>query len=95
MRSNIIRIKKRGPIEIIFNILESIYKSDTDGIGKTSIMYSSNLNWKQLEEYMNYLLDVGLIEERCLNGSSKFFLTRKGFSAIEHFNKLFDLLSSY
>ena len=70
-------------------------RSDTDGIGKTSIMYSSNLNWKQLEEYITYLFGVGLIEERCLNGSSKYFLTEKGFSAIEYFNKLFDLLASY
>jgi len=52
--------KYRSSVEIIYDIISAAKSS----INKTHLMYDSNLSFKQLRQYLNLLLQQGLIEER-------------------------------
>lgn len=93
MMKHTINIGRRGPIEIIYNILYHTNDNGSQGISKTHIMYSCNLNWRQLEEYLDYLTERGLIRVEDDNGNMKYFLTRKGYEVLSQFDNLFKLLA--
>jgi len=93
MTKHNVNIGRRGPMEIIYNILYHINDNGPKGISKTHIMYSSNLNWKQLEDYLNHLIVRGLIKKDGPDGNIKYFLTEKGYEVLHRFNNLFILLS--
>ncbi|HYX55348.1 MAG TPA: winged helix-turn-helix domain-containing protein [Nitrososphaeraceae archaeon] len=49
----------RGWLEII----EFILSMCENGARKTHVMYRCNLNSKQINEYLNFLLDCGMLEK--------------------------------
>ncbi|MFT4311118.1 MAG: winged helix-turn-helix domain-containing protein [Candidatus Woesearchaeota archaeon] len=87
--------KKRGRLEIIQDVLLAI--RDKVGVVKqTHILYKSNLSHQMLTEYLNYLIDKGLIEEKVDKKSKKhFILTQKGLHFLQDFEKIKGLVESY
>ena len=85
--------KKRGPIEIIENIL-TIIKDYDPSMCKTHIMYLSNLNWKQLTAYIDFLEKRELIRIiRNNNGKEVYHITDKGIEFLKACDYIKRLLS--
>ena len=53
----------RGRDEIIASMLRTVNDSQGEGATKTLIMYKSFLSYKQLNEYLSFLVKSGLIDE--------------------------------
>jgi predicted transcriptional regulator len=83
----------RGWIEIIEYILE-VCQGDAL---KTHIMYKCNLNSKQVQQYVNFLLDRRLLEIKQSSIDSKrpiFKTTEKGERYIIAYKRLVDIFNS-
>ncbi len=72
--------KRRTKEEIIAQILESARVE----VSKSRIMYESFLNYSQLEKYLGYTLDLGLIK----HDNDRYAITSKGIEYLELFNEL-------
>jgi predicted transcriptional regulator len=86
-----IYLRKRSDIAIIADIL-IVAKADTL---KTHIMYKCNLSHRQLETYLNFLLEIGLLKSH-LNEENKaryYEITSKGLEFLMAYSKLKDLMS--
>jgi predicted transcriptional regulator len=89
--SSSIYLRKRSDIAIIADIL-IVAKADTL---KTHIMYKCNLSHRQLETYLNFLLEIGLLKSH-LNEENKaryYEITSKGLEFLMAYSKLKDLMS--
>ena len=74
-------------MDIYFDILAATRRS----VRKTHIMYKSNLSYKQLDMYLNTLIECNLIKEGNEDGARMYNVTSKGLDFIE----LFENLSGY
>lgn len=74
-------------------ILYDIVSASKSPAKKTNLMYKSNLSFKQLELYLGFLIEQGLIEVRPEEGGSgrMYGATSRGFQ----FSKLFEDLQGY
>jgi len=67
-----------------------------EGCLKTQIMYKANLSFNQLNNYLDFLLDNGLITQTSRTGSSDckevYVITKKGVEYLQVHNKLVRLL---
>lgn len=81
-------MKNRSRDEIIASILQVI---NTRGSTRTKIMYGAFLSYTQLNEYLSFLNELGLIKYQKNNhGSShNIVITEKGM----HFLNIYDRLS--
>ena len=69
--------RRRSSIEIIADMLR------LGEAGKTEIMYSVNMSYFQLQKYLNFLLDRGLIDKVKLgNPSVTYRVTEKGLKLL-------------
>jgi predicted transcriptional regulator len=75
---------RRGKLDIIAEIL--LYCEQKKS--KTSIMYNTNLNYKQLKHHMENLTAQGLL----LKQTNRYLTTEKGFHFLELFVQINDLL---
>ena len=77
---------KRSDIDIIADIL---IKAKEDTI-KTRIMYNCNLSYNQLKVYLNFLLEIELLDSHFENRSNKVFfrITSKGSKFLSAYSKL-------
>jgi len=75
---------------VISDILTVVAK----GALKTQIMYRANLSFAQLQEYLDFLLETGLIKEVSKPSGSHFEITAKGLEALDAFEHLKSLFSS-
>jgi predicted transcriptional regulator len=80
--------KRRDRLYIMAEVLE-IAKN---GCLKTQIMYRANLSFAQLNEYLGFLLEVGLLKETRENEKNVYRTTRKGFRFLRNYYKVRDLL---
>jgi predicted transcriptional regulator len=80
--------KRRDRLYIMGKILEIA----RDGCLKTQIMYRANLSFVQLNEYLGFLLEVGLLKETSEDGKSVYRTTRKGVRFLRNYYKIRDLL---
>jgi predicted transcriptional regulator len=80
--------KRRDQLSIIANILENA----REGAGKTQIMYRANLSFTQLNEYITFLIDTGLIMHRKVDGKERYFATVKGVIFAQMYSELFDMI---
>jgi len=81
-------LKNRSRVEILYDIVASARSAAK----KTHLMYKSNLSFKQLDLYLGYILQNGLLEERTdEDGSRQYCLTNKG----NEFLGLFEHLQSF
>jgi len=82
LSSRSIRRSKPQIFEDVLRVIESgEYKP-------TRIMYKSNLSWKPLNKILNNMINLGLIEEKDLNGHKYFFITEKGKEFLELMDNL-------
>lgn len=76
--------KKRERFEIIHDILKTIESKNK--IGPTRLLQLSNLSPKMFKDYIDELLDNGLIFEELQNNErKKFCLTEKGYTFMEKY----------
>ena len=67
--------QRRSNIEIISEML----RIGAEGAGKTEIMYSANMSYRQLQKYLKFMLAQGLIDKiEVDNPSITFVVTEKG-----------------
>jgi len=82
----------RGRLDIIANILTSA----AGGVRKTSIMYKCNLSFRQLEIYLGFLLNKGLMKmftKRESTTSQFFETTDRGIDFLKAYRNLEALMS--
>jgi predicted transcriptional regulator len=79
-------MKNRSRIEIFYDIIAATRASAK----KTHLMYRSNLSFKQLDLYLNFLLRQKLVEERfdIETASKTYFVTEKGLEFLRLFENL-------
>jgi len=82
--------RKRGWIEIIWLILSQC----TDGSVKTRIMYRCNLNSKQIQQYLPFLLECKFLEGRREEGhlTTNYYTTELGMNFIRKYEQLQEVL---
>jgi predicted transcriptional regulator len=80
--------KRRDQLSIIANILENA----REGIRKTQIMYRSNLSFAQLNEYITFLSDTGLIRHQKVKGKEIYIATVKGVIFAQMYSELLDMI---
>ena len=80
--------KRRDQLSIIANILENA----REGARKTQIMYRANLSFTQLNEYITFLLDTGLIRHHKVDGKERYFATVKGLIFAQMYSELLEMI---
>jgi predicted transcriptional regulator len=79
--------RRRSSLEIIADMLR------LGEAGKTEIMYSVNMSYFQLQKYLGFLLDRGLIDKVKLgNPSVTYRVTRKGLDILRSIDSLMETL---
>jgi len=79
---------RRGRFEIIHDILTLCLKP----VQKTYIMYQANLSYTQLQKYLEYLVQIQLLEVRNVEEDTLYAVTEKGLNLIENYKKLLNIL---
>ena len=78
---------RRSNIEIIADMLR------LGEAGKTEIMYSANMSYFQLQKYLNFLLDLNLIDKVTVgNPSVTYRVTKKGFRLLRNIDSILQIL---
>ncbi len=79
--------RRRSSIEIIADMLR------LGEAGKTEIMYSVNMSYFQLQKYLNFLMERGLIDKvRLGNPSVTYRVTKKGLRILRSIDAILDIL---
>jgi len=80
--------RRRDRLGIIAEILE-IAKG---GTLKTQIMYRANLSFAQLNDYLKFMLKIGLINKFRASGKGVYSATEKGVDFLNRHSELTELL---
>ena len=79
--------KRRSSIEIIADILR------LGEAGKTEIMYSANMSFFQLQKYLNFLLQLKLIDKVYVgNPVVTYRVTNKGLRLLRSIDSILEIL---
>jgi len=79
--------RRRSSIEVIADMLR------LGEAGKTEIMYSANMSYFQLQKYLNFLLQLRLIDEvRVGNPIVTYRVTRKGLRLLRNIDSILEVL---
>ncbi len=79
--------RRRTSLEIIADMLR------LGEAGKTEIMYSANMSYFQLQKYLNFLLERGLIDKVTLgNPSVTYRVTKKGLKILRNIDAILEAL---
>ena len=82
--------KRRDRLDIIAEIL-TIAK---DGHLKTQIMYRANLSFAQLNEYLDFLTNMGLLQIQKENRKNTYFTTEKGERYLDKYKDISNILGN-
>ena len=84
--------RKRGWIEIMWLVLSQCI----GGSVKTRIMYRCNLNSKQMQQYLSFLLECKFLEGRknSTKVTTSYFTTDLGLSFVEKYEQLQEVLEA-
>jgi predicted transcriptional regulator len=80
-------LKNRSRVEILYDIVAASKSSAR----KTHLMYKSNLSFKQLRMYLDFLIERGLVQERLDNledAGHTYAVTSKGLEFLTLFEEL-------
>ncbi len=81
--------RRRSNIQIIRDML----KAGENGAGKTKIMYSVNMSYTQIQKYLSFLINHGLIDKVELgNPSVTYLVTEKGLSLLKSIDTVLEVL---
>ncbi len=79
--------QRRSNIEVIADILR------LGEAGKTEIMYSANMSYFQLQKYLNFLLQLKLIDKVTVgNPTITYRVTKKGFKLLRNIDSILEML---
>jgi predicted transcriptional regulator len=82
--------KRRDQLSIIANILEN----SREGARKTKIMHSVNLSFVQLNDYLTFLLDNGLIRLSSVGKKEVYIATIKGILFAQMYRELTSMITT-
>lgn len=82
--------KRRDQLSIIANILDKA----REGARKTQIMYAANLSFTQLNEYITFLLDQGLIRLHKVDKKEIYIATVRGVLFAQMYTELLDMIKT-
>ena len=78
---------RRSNIEVIADMLR------LGEAGKTEIMYSANMSYAQLQKYLKFLLQLGLIDKVTVgNPVVTYRVTRKGLRLLKSIDYILEIL---
>ena len=78
---------RRSNIQVIADILR------LGEAGKTEIMYSANMSYFQLQKYLNFLLQLKLIDKVTVgNPIVTYRVTRKGLRLLRNIDNILEML---
>ncbi len=81
--------RRRSSIEVIADMLR------LGEAGKTEIMYSANMSYFQLQKYLNFMLQLGLIDKVAVgNPVVTYRITRKGLRLLKSIDSILEVLES-
>ena len=79
--------RRRSSIEVIADMLR------LGEAGKTEIMYSANMSYYQLQKYLNFLLQQGLIYKVTVgNPVVTYRVTKKGLKLLRNIDSILEVL---
>ena len=79
--------RRRSSIEVIADMLR------LGEAGKTEIMYSANMSYFQLQKYLNFLLQLKLIDKVTVgNPTVTYRVTRKGLRLLRNIDSILEVL---
>ena len=79
--------RRRSSIEVIADILR------LGEAGKTEIMYSANMSFFQLKKYLNFLIELKLIDRVTVgNPTVTYRVTTKGLRLLENIDVVLEML---
>ncbi len=88
----------RSKMRILADMMRTIRDEGEEGAGPTRILYGANLSHDRLKQYLDELLEKGLIMEKSTNNSNRtYILTEKGreflreFVKVERFSQAFGI----
>lgn len=83
---------RRFKLEMYVDILKVLAHSGP--IKLTNIINKANVNGIILKEYLNFLINKGLVEERTIKkGNEAFAVTKRGINVLKYFGELTQTLS--
>jgi len=81
--------RRRSSIEVIADMLR------LGEAGKTEIMYSANMSYFQLQKYLNFLLQLRLIDKVMVgNPVVTYRVTKKGLRLLKSIDGILEILES-
>jgi len=81
--------RRRSSIEVIADMLR------LGEAGKTEIMYSANMSYFQLQKYLNFMLELRLIDKVTVgNPVVTYKVTRKGLRLLKSIDGILEILES-
>ena len=87
-------VKRRGRLEIIADILRSI-QNKKGNIKPTHLLYKSNLSHAKLKEYLETLLEKGMIEEKEVKGKKMILMKEQGHKFLLEFERIKEFSDSF
>ena len=87
-------VKRRGKLEIIADILMSV-KNKEGKIKPTHLLYKSNLSHAKLKEYINILLEKGMIQEQIVKGKKMIIMKDQGYKFLLEFERIKEFSDSF
>ena len=79
--------RRRSSIEVIADMLR------LGEAGKTEIMYSANMSYYQLQKYLNFLLNLKLIDKVTVgNPVVTYRVTKKGLRLLRSIDSILEML---
>lgn len=79
--------RRRSSIEVIADMLR------LGEAGKTEIMYSANMSYLQLQKYLTFMLELGLITRVTVgNPVITYRVTRKGLRLLRNIDGILEML---
>jgi predicted transcriptional regulator len=79
--------RRRSSIEVIADMLR------LGEAGKTEIMYSANMSYLQLQKYLTFMLELGLITRITVgNPVITYRVTRKGLRLLRNIDGILEML---
>ena len=82
--------QRRSNIEIISEML----RIGANGAGKTEIMYSANMSYKQIQKYLKFMISQGLIDKVEIgNPSIAYVVTEKGHGLRQSIETVLEVLN--
>ena len=86
--------KRRGKLEIIHDMLSSIQNKGGQ-IKPTHLLYKSNLSHSKMKEYLEELIQKGMVKEVYEKDKKMFVITDKGREFLMEFERIREFSESF